>query len=125
MTTFTVAQFKTDFNEFNAYPDTLVQKYLTLSYKLVNEALWCELYSDGIFLLTAHYLVIFNPSGSVAFDSGFNSSVVSSKSVKGVSVSFDNSIGMDAEANQYNLTVYGQQYFQLSKLLPSFIYLGY
>ena len=122
------AEFRIAFPEFSdvvIYTNTVIQRWLTYSTKLVNEQLWHELYQDGVFLLTAHNLILFNSTQITGSVSGQSQGVVSSKSVKGVSVSYDNNLNIIAEAGMYNQSKYGQQFYQLLQLFPSFTYLGY
>ncbi|HAU75936.1 MAG TPA: DUF4054 domain-containing protein [Agrobacterium sp.] len=113
------AGFRTAFPEFsdtNAYPDATVNLWLGYAQNLVNLDRWGTLYDLGVYLLTAHNLVIWkkdSKAASVGGIPGSSSGVQSSKAVDGVSVSYDTTVATVEGAGNLNLTTYGTRFADL------------
>lgn len=122
MNPLTIEEFRLDFPEFTVelYPDRAVQRRLNLGALYFKGYLWSneELRKQVIGLYTAHYLKL---QGSIAQGgSGVNGEtmgVVASKSVDGVSVSYDTSQGTQEGAGHYNLTAYGRELWELLQIV--------
>lgn len=115
-----VADFRTAFPAFaddTIYPDAMVAAWLDLGQGMVNDA-WGQFCQLGIMLWAAHELAKMQEAAQQA--AGGNPSgvggIVQSKSVGPVSVSYDTQLGQEEGAGQYNLTIYGRQYWQLAQL---------
>jgi hypothetical protein len=112
-----IQAFRDAFPEFTAelYPDSAVTFWSTLAELSVGVDRWGDYYTQGLYLLTAHYLQVskFSASGAA---SGLNMAITSKK-VGDVQVSYSNIIGNITGAGQYNSTPYGQQYWQLVQLI--------
>jgi hypothetical protein len=114
----TFRSYFTAFGDAAVYPDATVQWWLDQGAVLLDPELWCDIYQLGQGLWAAHELAKFqmatlaganNPSGI--------GGIVQSKAVNGVSVSYDTSIGTEDGAGQYNLTIYGRQFYHRVKLI--------
>jgi hypothetical protein len=116
----TVAQFRAMFMAFadpTTYPDATIQQWLDLA--PLDPYIWDARYPLGQGLWTAHELAKFGPGGLAATGgpSGLGG-IVQSKGVGPVSVSYDTAIGSEGElAGQYNMTIYGRQFWSMAKLL--------
>jgi hypothetical protein len=116
------AAFRQAFPEFDdpeTYaPGTLVF-WASVGEKLLRSDRWDDLYDHGIQLFVAHHLAIAererraSEAGSVP---GEMKGPVTSKSVDKVSVSYDASKSIIANAGFWNLTTYGIQFFQLVRI---------
>lgn len=114
------ASFKIRFPEFDSVDDTRIQLFLDDAEVILNPVFWGDKYDMGQAYLAAHFLVIGTNSeaGSTSPSSG-----VASKSVDGVSISYNNPTP-NSEADAYYLsTSYGQRYLALRKTLgvPAFV----
>ena len=114
--TVTNPQFRADFPEFGdatAYPDALVTSSLLAGCGFINETRWGALAALGAELVAAHFLVLEKralasaQSGSLP---GEVKGLLSSKSVGGVSVSYDLSAVTHAGDGFWNQTSYGVRY---------------
>lgn len=112
--------FRTAFAAFAdtaTYPDATVEAWLALGQGMVNDA-WGQFCQLGIMLWAAHELAKMQEAAQQA--AGGNPSgvggIVQSKSVGPVSVSYDTQLGQEEGAGQYNLTIYGRQYWQLAQI---------
>ena len=117
-----VAQFRLDFPEFAddaVYTDSMIGFWDGIAQKMVDVTRWGDLYSQGIALFVAHNIALQarNVAGSGSGGSGFVTGAVSQKSVGDVSVSYDNNIAKLDNAGQWALTIYGQQYLQLARMI--------
>ena len=115
----TVAQFRADFPAFadaTAYPDAQITFWLNVAPQLVGDN-WGSAQDQGTELFVAHNLSL-GPVGVAGggVTGGGVGGIVSSKSIKDVSVSYDTKTGTDDMAGFYNATIYGRQYWQLRKL---------
>ena len=115
----TLASFRADYPEFadtTAFPDTRVQKYITLAQLRLPPDRWGALLNLGVELYTAHNLALAKMRAAAMLGGGApgaTQGVVTSKSVGGVSKSADVGIVTSAGAGTYNLTSYGSEYWQL------------
>jgi len=81
---------------------------------------WSDMREDGIQLVVAHQLTLALRDAQVAAAGGAPGTVqgaVSSKSVGGVSISYDTSSAVLSNAGYWNLTSYGIQFYQLALLV--------
>ena len=81
---------------------------------------WCDLLDTGTEFFIAHNLAMDARNALSASKGGVPgqaTGIVASKSVGGVSVSYDTGSGSMAGAGQYNLTTYGQQYYALEQIV--------
>lgn len=102
------------------YPEELLAIWLPFCIKQLDAGRWGDLYDMGAYLLLAHHVVLESQQKRTAAygkTPGLAQGVVSSKSVDGVSVSYDNSTTSEEGAGQFNLTTYGQRYAQLRRML--------
>lgn len=123
--TVTVASFRADFPEFadaTAYPDTGILFWLTLGYNLLDPIRWGDLLDPGVELFIAHNIVLekYNqmaiaagrPPGLVG-----GTGVAASKSVGGVSISYNTTFGFIEGAGSYNLTTYGIRFYTFARII--------
>jgi hypothetical protein len=113
------AQFRLDFPEFAdvvKYPDGMLTTWSAIAEKLLIASRWADLLTIGVMLYTAHQLVLARGNSNQSAAGGIPGSgtgLKSSKSVGGVSVSYDTSSVIEQDAGFYNLTTYGQQFYRL------------
>lgn len=108
------------FSDPDRYPDQLVLAYLSLAAILLNPNLWCDQLKFGIAQFTNHNLALDAQGVRVAMTGGIPGSPafpVASKSVGPVSVSYDATSGIEADAGHWNLTVYGRRFYHLMMLI--------
>ncbi len=118
--TFTVENFRVQFPAFsdpNQYPDEQVNFWIdqALNFGPLNFLRSGQFYDRGLRFWVAHNLILERSAGNAALGGGvaIGSGVPSSKSVNGVSVSYDVEFGSENGAGQYNLTTYGQRFYQI------------
>ncbi len=117
-----IAQFRIDFPEFadNAvYTDGMISFWDGIAQKSVDVTRWGDLYTQGVSLFVAHNIALQarNVAGSGSGGAGFVAGAIASKSIGDVSVSYDNAIAKLDNAGQWALTIYGQQYLQLARMI--------
>ena len=117
--TVTAEDFTRMFPEFRdmAYADS-IPVWLGVAEQMTNEEAWGSLYTLGVSLFAAHYLVLGLTASKTRESGGVpgQGSVVSSKTVDKVSVSYDTAIASAEGAGNWNLTTYGARRYQLSRL---------
>ncbi len=112
------ATFRAIFPEFGdvaAFPDAQVSFWLSSAANRLPELRWGGLWAQGVALLAAHYLSL--ARRRLAAGAGGGWGVVSSKSVGGVSVAYDNSLGSLEGAGSFNLSPYGVEFWQLAEIV--------
>lgn len=123
----TVQGFRDSFPQFSEelYPVARVDFYLRLAGKQLDKERWSDWWIDGCYLHAAHNLTLEREAGKSADGTGgINAAagavVSSSKTVGGVSKS-ESRAGAAATGNpaagRWNLTIYGQQYWDMAQLV--------
>lgn len=117
----TPASFREAFPEFSnvtIYPDTMLNRWISIGYVLLDVCRWGDLLDFGIGLFVAHSSSIqaakATPSGKVAVgDAG----VVTNKVVGPVSKAYAVSAVMMEGAGEFNSTSYGRQFIYWARLI--------
>lgn len=123
----TIQGFRESFPAFTVelFADSRLAFWLGLAQKQLPQKRWDDLWVEGCYLYTAHYLsleALANKStnGTGGVDAAAGAIVSSSKSVGGVSKS-EGRAGAAAtgnpEAGQWNDTIYGRQLWQLIRIV--------
>jgi hypothetical protein len=111
------------FPAFASVPQSQVAFWIGYADKLLYDVCrWSDMREYGISLVVAHQLTLAARDNSVAAAGGLPGSVqgaVSSKSVGGVSVSYDTSSAVLSDGGYWNLTSFGIQFLQLARLVGS------
>jgi hypothetical protein len=127
---FTVEEFRADYPAFgdaSRFTDEEVQYWINAacappnSTPALNQYRWGQFYQLGLHLWVAHNLAVQDmlsqraglpgmPGATYMSTPLTGSGVASSKSVDGVSVSYDNQIGMEHDAGWWGLTPWGNQF---------------
>lgn len=121
--TVTASSFRLAFPEFantSAYPDPRVDFWLSLSVNMFNVDRWGAMLDHGMMLLVAHNLALGARSlkdAEFGKTPGQASGPVNNKSVDKVSIGYDTTSATEENAGAYNLTIYGQQYIRLARLI--------
>ncbi len=120
-----LALFRQIYPAFDAqrYPDAAVQFQITSASTRLLPQVWGDLRDEGIALYVAHRLALAGPAAVASSGGGSTVPVpapglakglVSSKSVGGVSLSYDTNAGQTDGGGDWNLTTYGQQFLTLA-----------
>lgn len=115
----TVSNFRRDFPQFTdttKFPDTVVQLRLNLADALIDGSAMGDMFPYLAELFVAHYMALYasdTAAGALGGVGGSTSGVVASKSVDKVSVSYDNSSTLNADAGFWNFSRYGAEFWQL------------
>jgi voltage-gated potassium channel Kch len=119
----TVSEFRTYFPAFSnvmMFPDATVAYWINQATTLpiINQARWGQFYNMGIALWVAHVLTLGNAQSKAISggSSGIGSGVPASKSVNGVSISYDTQFGMETNAGWYGLTTYGNMFLRYLRM---------
>lgn len=129
---FTVADFKAvypqfwDRNDVPFVPEEVLEMYVGFAYSIVNIARYHESWKVCLCLVIAHFLILYmrtmstNPDGSAAavIKAAETKGLVASKSVDGVSVSYDYSTAiadLDGWAD-WKTTEFGIQFLTIAKV---------
>ena len=122
MTALTIGQFRTDFPEFantTTYPDASLTFYLGLANNLFNLTKWGTMLNYGMELYIAHHIILeqrASAQSALGASPGLGTGAVSSKSVGGVSLSYDVNSSSEKDAGHWNLTVYGTRFYALMNM---------
>lgn len=112
-----VAAF-TEFANTDNYPQTMVEFWLAQAPSQLNADRLKAAYPLAVALFAAHNLAlerIAMRTAALGGAPGSSTGVTSSKSVDGVSVSYDNNIGTSPNAGHWDLTTYGRRLWKLIK----------
>lgn len=118
----TVSDFRRDFPQFSdetKFPDPVIQFRLNLADKLIDGSAMGDMFPYLAELFVAHYMALYTAdkaSGAVGGAGGATSGVVASKSVDKLSVSYDNSSTLNADAGFWNFSRYGAEFYQMLML---------
>lgn len=118
----TVSDFRRDFPQFDdatQYPEPVIQFRLNLADTLIDGSVMGDSFPYLAELFVAHYMVLRaadSAAGALGGAGGATSGVVTSKSVDKVSVSYDNSSTLNADAGFWNFSRYGAEFWQLLQL---------
>jgi hypothetical protein len=118
----TVAEFRVIFPAFaNAaiFSDATVAYWINqaVTLPIINAERWGQFYSFGIGLFVAHILTLGNAQRNfMSSGGGLGSGVPASKSVNGVSISYDTQLGQEANAGWYGLTTYGSMFLRYLRM---------
>lgn len=108
-----------EFADTTIYPEAQLSFWRTFAETLLyDRCRWADLRDYGIMLVMAHGLTLAARNAAAAAGGGSPGSVqgaVSSKSVGGVSVSYDTSAAKLDNAGYWNLTSYGVLFWQLAQ----------
>lgn len=108
----TILEFKTYFPEFEVTAEAQINRALDVAIATSSESMLGDKYELALKYLTAHFLVI---NAKQFSGIGQNTKSIASKSVDGVSLSYESSnIGNDALFGMLNSTSYGQMYNRLT-----------
>ena len=110
----TEADFRLMFPEFAASTSEAVNALLATAQTRLVPELWQDTLAQGMGLFTAHYLA-FNAQQAARM--GAPQALMTSKSVDGVSASYDHSFSAIKDAGFWNLTSYGQQFIYLARMV--------
>lgn len=106
----TTSTFKIRFPEFESQDNARVQLFLDDAATQVSKTKFGTSYDLAIFYLIAHYLSLSEKSAN---GSSGNVGAVASKSVEGVSVSYNQATANTQCESYYITTSYGQRYLEI------------
>lgn len=104
------------------YPNALIQHYLTLGCKQLDQCRWQDLYDEGLCDWTAHYVVIQARNAQAAERGAVSGNAigrVSQKSVGGVSVNYDLGNVEESDGGHWNTTTYGSAFLRNARMVGS------
>jgi hypothetical protein len=110
------AQFpEGEFNSTSSFPDVYVQKFLDAAVPMFNVARWASFYSEGLGCYVAHAIVVSKARAArgLVVDGGN----LSSKSVGGVSASYDSTLLNKQASDTLMGTSYGRRYCELRDMV--------
>jgi len=118
-------QFRIDFLEFThsnpeKYTDSSIFFWYQVGEKLLSVKRWGDLRMMGLELYVAHKITLAYNLQQDALSgnrTGRGVRLTSNESVGDVSVAYDNQVGMDENAKDWNLTMYGRQFYSLVRVL--------
>jgi hypothetical protein len=108
------------FADAEVHPTSAVEMWLGVAAKQMNVERWGDLIDHGASLFVAHNLSLqmrANREADFGKTPGSAFGPTTSKSVDKASVSYDTSSASEEGAGSFNLTVFGQQYIRLARLL--------
>jgi hypothetical protein len=120
------AGFRAAFPAFTPelHPDARVAFWLLVGSKRLAEDRWGDLYEQGLYLFTAHNLTLeraasLDPTGTGGMSAAAGPVTSESKTVGPISKSksYSQATTANPAAGQWNLTIYGQQLYDLMQLI--------
>lgn len=117
------AQFRATYPEFNdptRYTASSIGIQIAYAGLRLNVDRWSDLLDMGAGLFVAHHLALSDRARATAATGGAPgavSGIVASKSVDKVSVSYDVSSVSLVDGGYWNMTIYGIQFLQLSRMV--------
>ena len=115
----TLAEFRAAYPALNGVGDKTALYWLGVAKNFVAEDRWQDMTSLGEGLFVAHWLSMSMQAQKAETAGSFGGGaggLLTSKSVGGVSFSYDVSSVTVAGAGAYNQTAYGRQYWQLAQM---------
>ena len=107
----TIAEFKEYFPEFNSTDDTQIQRALDIALATTSQSVLGSNFELGLKYLTAHFVTINSKQFS---GNGSDTRSILSKSVDGVSITYEASVDSDILNGMLDTTSYGQMYNRLT-----------
>lgn len=120
--TVTAASFRTDFPAFantTKFPDPAVNFWITVAGNMLSPDQWGAMLDPGTELFVAHNLALDaqeNAAAAAGGVPGADAGSIASKSVGGVSKSYDTSSSAIDGGGDFNLTAYGKRYLSLAQM---------
>lgn len=111
-----------EFNRPDLYPDLLVEHYLKLACENLDRGRWASWLEEGTLDFVSHYLVVARRNAQSAAAGGAPggaTGLVSSKSVGGVSISYDVGSTTVQGGESWNSTTYGVAFLHRARLVGS------
>lgn len=105
-----------EFNDSTKYPGTVRAFWLRTAVANMDALRWGEYYELGLYLWMAHHMTLFATQRQGS-GGRTTSGLVSSKSVGGVSVSYDTGSIIEQGGGVWNATTYGMRWIQLANLV--------
>lgn len=115
------AQFP-EFRDSSIWTDEALELWIQIANASLNTARWRQYYRMGVSLFVGHMLALGKMSelqvqrGGVP---GMNMGLVSSKSVNGVSISYNNGLAVMEGGGHWNLTSYGLRFLYFARMVGS------
>jgi uncharacterized protein YjlB len=119
---FTPGAFRAAFPEFAdtvAYPDAQIDFWAGLAQAQLPETIWKTQWLTGVYLYTAHELVLARQNQKSAAAGGVpgqSGGIANTKTVGSVSVGYDSATSSEKDAGWWNLTNYGKQLYRLIRI---------
>lgn len=126
--------FYPQFQGLDELPDQIVWMYICFANEVINIERWGAQWKLGMCLFVAHFCSVYlmsytdtNSAAAAVIAAAQSKGLISSKSVGDVSVSYDFSLAMqDVDRwGQFNLTIFGNQFVHLAKMMskgPMFVW---
>lgn len=120
-----VPQFRAllpEFADSSVFADESIGPWLWIATQQLDPARWGVMFNIGVSWFVAHQLALQRQATLVARRGGVPGmalGVVSSKSVNGVSVSYDTNLGGIAGSGDWNLTTYGIRFLSFARMFGS------
>lgn len=111
----TVEEFRATFSAFadaSLYPDVAISYWIGQAPNALDVTRWGQFYDQGLRLYVAHMLAVNRMAGSMT-GAPVGAAIPQSKSVGGVSISYDVEFGSEEGAGAWNLTIWGSQFYRL------------
>ena len=121
----TIEQFRAEFPAFAStsdYPDTQVGYWIdqAVNFSPIDEVRWGQFYLQGLRLYVAHNLAL-ERMGLIQARTGapVGAGVPASKSVGGVSISYDVEFGSEQDGGNWSMTIWGSRFLRLLRMAGS------
>jgi hypothetical protein len=118
-----IGSFRSAFPEFTdttKYSSASLEFWAVIAESQVRQCVWQDLYTQGVMLYVAHEITLAAQNqlaAQVGGSPGQQGGIANSKTVGSVSVGYDSQSNVEKDAGYWNLTNYGKQYINLSRIL--------
>lgn len=122
MDVFTPGAFRATFPEFSdnvAYPDQMINFWSGFAQSMLRECVWKSQWLTGVYLYTAHELVLARQNTKTAAAGGIpgqSGGIANTKTVGSATVGYDTTSTAEKDAGYWNLTNYGKQMYRLIRI---------
>ncbi len=120
--TFTAGLFRVLYPEFRdtvAYPDQVVDYWAGIAQAQVLKCAWRKQWLTGVYLYTAHQLVLWMQNQRTANAGGVpgqSGGIANTKTVGQATIGYDTASSSEKDAGYWNLTNYGKQFIHMARI---------
>lgn len=109
-----------EFTDTTKYTNESITFWSGIAERQVRKQAWCDLWDQGVMLYVAHEITLAAQNvqaSAVGGSPGQQGGIANNKTVGSMSVGYDSQASSEKDAGFWNLTTYGKQYINLSRIV--------